>query len=275
MAAGGNTKTRGEFSDYDSFVEKFKPKKTTDDCYTPENIYDTVADYVAIRYGISREDMVRPFWPGGNYELFDYPDGCCVVDNPPFLICKQICRDFQEWHVKFFLFCPYLTAGGLTKVKGTTLIIAPVAVVYENGAEVSTCFITNMEPEVIARGDVGLMEAIDAANNENLKAIKKQVPKYDYPDEVLTVQKIGWFTIHHTPFTLSRSDCCHIDQMDAQRAAGKSVFGTGFLLSERAAAERAAAERAAAERAAAERAAATKWKLSERERKIIALMERT
>lgn len=23
------------FLDYDGFVEKFKPKKTTDDCYTP------------------------------------------------------------------------------------------------------------------------------------------------------------------------------------------------------------------------------------------------
>lgn len=23
------------FEDYDGFVEKFKPKKTTDDCYTP------------------------------------------------------------------------------------------------------------------------------------------------------------------------------------------------------------------------------------------------
>lgn len=23
------------FNDYDGFVEKFKPKKTTDDCYTP------------------------------------------------------------------------------------------------------------------------------------------------------------------------------------------------------------------------------------------------
>ena len=253
----GSAKNRGEFNDYEGFVEKFKPKKTTDDCYTPENVYNTVADYVSIRYGIEREDMVRPFWPGGNYERFDYPDGCCVVDNPPFSIIKQICKDFQQWGVKFFLFCPYLTAGGLTKVKGVTLIVAPANVLYENGAEIATCFVTNMEPETIIRGDIALLEAIDAANAENVKKIKKQVPKYEYPDEVLTVQKVGWFTIHHTPFSLSRKDCCHIDQMDAQRAVGKSVFGTGFLLSER---------------AAAERAAATKWKLSEREKKIIALM---
>lgn len=25
------------FLDYDGFLDKFKPKKTTDDCYTPQN----------------------------------------------------------------------------------------------------------------------------------------------------------------------------------------------------------------------------------------------
>ena len=69
-------------------------------------------------------------------------------------------------------------------------------------------------------------------------------------------------------------DCTFIRALDAQRKSGKTIFGGGFLLSERAsaeraAAERAAAERAAAERAAAERAAATRWTLSERERRIV------
>ena len=27
-------------NDYEGFVEKFKPKKTTDDCYTPPLVYD-------------------------------------------------------------------------------------------------------------------------------------------------------------------------------------------------------------------------------------------
>ena len=33
---------------YTAFVDKFKPKLTTDDCYTPENVYDAVADWVAM-----------------------------------------------------------------------------------------------------------------------------------------------------------------------------------------------------------------------------------
>ena len=253
------------FADYDGFVEKFKPKKTTDDCYTPANIYDVVADYVTEHYGgFSREQMVRPFWPGGDYERFDYPAGCCVVDNPPFSIVTKIVREYIRRGIHFFLFCPYLTAGSISKVPGTTLIIAPCSVRYENGAEISTCFVTDMEPEYILRGDSELLDALNAANNENLKAVKKSLPKYEYPDEVLTVSKVGWFTVHHTPYRLKRSDCCVISHLDEQKLVKKAIFGSGFLLSERAAAERAAAERAAAER----------WTLSDRERRMQKMLER-
>lgn len=41
------TKRQATFLDYDSFLEKFKPKKTTDDCYTPANIYEAVLAGVA------------------------------------------------------------------------------------------------------------------------------------------------------------------------------------------------------------------------------------
>ena len=32
-------------AEYSAFVDKFTPKKTTDDCYTPENIYEAVAEW--------------------------------------------------------------------------------------------------------------------------------------------------------------------------------------------------------------------------------------
>lgn len=75
---------------YTDFVEKFKPKKTTDDCYTPELVYDAVAEWVAKEYGLDRECFVRPFWPGADYERESYPEGCVVVDNPPFSILSKI-----------------------------------------------------------------------------------------------------------------------------------------------------------------------------------------
>lgn len=31
---------------YEQFVEKFKPKRTTDDCYTPPQVYETVLKWV-------------------------------------------------------------------------------------------------------------------------------------------------------------------------------------------------------------------------------------
>lgn len=82
--------------EYSAFVEKFKPKKTTDDCYTPENIFEAVAAWACKEYGFDPVQIVRPFWPGGDYERFDYPDGCVVLDNPPFSILAEICVFYNE-----------------------------------------------------------------------------------------------------------------------------------------------------------------------------------
>lgn len=35
---------------YEEFVGKFKPKLTTDDCYTPENVYETVKAWAIKEY---------------------------------------------------------------------------------------------------------------------------------------------------------------------------------------------------------------------------------
>lgn len=68
---------------YEEFVQKFKPKKTTDDCYTPPAVYEAVAEWAAANYGLDRAAFVRPFYPGGDYQRYRYPEGCVVVDNPP------------------------------------------------------------------------------------------------------------------------------------------------------------------------------------------------
>ena len=94
---------------YTAFVDKFKPKLTTDDCYTPENVYDAVADWVAMEYCLNRADFVRPFWPGADYTSTPYPQGCTVVDNPPFSILANVCTWYVKNGVPFFLFGPALT----------------------------------------------------------------------------------------------------------------------------------------------------------------------
>ena len=57
-----------ETEKYKAFVDKFKPKKTTDDCYTPPYIYDAVKDWAVKEYGLEGRPIVRPFYPGGDYE---------------------------------------------------------------------------------------------------------------------------------------------------------------------------------------------------------------
>ena len=65
----------GDREKYEQFVDKFKEKKTTDDCFTPPEIYEGIADWVAEEYGLDKRSFVRPFWPGGDYKAQEYPPG--------------------------------------------------------------------------------------------------------------------------------------------------------------------------------------------------------
>ena len=251
-----------EDDEYRAFVEKFKTKKTTDDCYTPSNVDDAVADWVAAEYGLDRETFVRPFWPGGDYQKFNYSAGCTVVDNPPFSILSKIVSFYAQHGIRFFLFAPALTL--FSSSSSSCGIAVGCRVTYENGADVSTSFLTNLEPpEMQLRTAPTLFQAVKAANDANLRAKKKELPKYVYPDNVLTAAIAQRWSQYGVEFRLTRADSRFIRELDAQRQHGKTVFGGGFLLGTQAAAERAAAERAAAHR----------WELSETEWEMVRLID--
>lgn len=240
--------------DYKDFVDKFKPKKTTDDCYTPDNVFRAVVDWVVKEYGINEADIVRPFWPGGDYERYPYTEKSVVVDNPPFSIVSQICKFYNQYEIPFFLFAPYLTNLGIgAGAANIQHIITGSAITYENGAVVDTAFVTNMDKWFI-RSAPDLGRAIKEADEENRKAKKKQQPKYSYPNEVIHSAMVGYLATHGVHIKIPHGDTWFIRRLDSQVGSGKALFGSGFLLSERAAAERAAAER---------------WPLSDGERKII------
>ena len=242
-----------EAAGYREFVDKFKQKKTTDDCYTPPGIYEVVLEYVTERYGIDPERVMRPFRPGGDYRSEDYPDGCCVVDNPPFSILSEIITFYVGRGVPFFLFCPTLTAlsGGKHRME-VDHVICRAQVTYENGAEVCTSFVTNMGDEgIVLETEPELTRAINERDRELRVESSKQQAKYSFPDAVLTAAAAGELAHHGERLVVRRDECAYIRTLDSMEAAGKSgIYGGGILLSERAAAERAAAER---------------WELSERE----------
>ena len=242
-----NQDTTGE---YQKFVDKFKPKLTTDDCYTPEIVYNAVRDWAVREYNLEGRELVRPFYPGGDYQAFDYPPGCVVLDNPPFSIMSEILKFYAEHYIDFFLFAPALTLfSGAATISNIGYIVTGAPVVYANGANVSTSFVTSLSPNLIeTRPD--LFKVIEDANEENLKATTRTLPKLSFPFAVATSARLRYLTKHGIRFSVNRRDAAFIRRLDAQEK-GDSIFGGAFLLCERAAAERAAAERAAAERAAA------------------------
>ena len=253
--------TTNESQEYKDFIEKFKPKKTTDDCYTPPNIYEAVRAWAVEEYGLEGRQVIRPFYPGADYENAEYPDGCVVIDNPPFSILSNICRFYEKKGVDYFLFAPSLTLFS-TNSGNSSYVVANACITYENGATVQTGFITNLGKDRVILS-AKLARVLKEENAKNTKP-KVELPKYIYPDNVITPALLQKVVKYGVELRIPKSSATFIRALDDQRAHKKAIFGGGFLLSERAAAERAAAERAAAERAEAHR-----WTLSERELDII------
>ena len=250
---------------YEEFVKKFEPKKTTDDCYTPPGVYAVIKDWACKEYGIDPAKIVRPFYPGGDYENFDYPEGAVVLDNPPFSILSRICGFYLDRGIPFFLFAPSLTAfSGRANNMRMNHIICDCSIEYENGAIVRTSFVTSYGGDIIAQTEPRLTKLVNDEVERFRRTKTVQLPKYTYPDNIVTAAMLQRYSHYGVDFKIHKKDCAPIYALDAQRSTGKAIFGSGLLLS-----DCAAAERAAAERAAAERAAATKWELSARERAIV------
>ena len=188
---------------YDDFVEKFKPKKTTDDCYTPENIYNAILDWCVKEYGVNKADVVRPFYPGGDFENFDlYKENSVVIDNPPFSILSKIVGFYVHYGIKFFLFAPTLTLFSAASYRDYVCFLATGAdIIYENGAVVPTSFVTNLEDkELQCRTTPDLRKILDNSILINIKGDKsgnlmiELVCEMDFERGIFNFQKSKWVT---------------------------------------------------------------------------------
>lgn len=258
-------KTIEEFEDYEGFVKKFQTrKKTTDDCYTPPAIYEAVLSFVREDVGIpSHFEIARPFYPGGDYESYDYT-GKVVIDNPPFSILKRIVKFYQERGIQFFLFAPCLTclsgdAKGMENYTAVFLAASNNTLTYENGAKVSTAFVTNMLGDLKVWVSESLAEKIKAATASG----RGRLPKYSYPDEVFKAADSGLCA----ELKIDRADTLPVVALDCQRPHKKEVFGNGLLLTRRAA-------KAVIDSKAAKAAEVIRWELSDREKSMIAELEK-
>jgi len=226
------TSTKTLFTDYEGFVDKFEGKKTTDDCYTPNNVYAEILNFVSANFDLKDLQIIRPFYPEGDFESIDYPKNCVVIDNPPFSIVSKIARFYIDREIRFFLFAPHMTLFS-SNLKCTAIVVGG-DIVYENGATVKTSFLSNMFGDLRILAAPELYDNLTAINTNN----KVSLPKYDYPNNIITVSKVQKMVENGINFKVNYSDCYHCSQLDSQKKHKKTLFGSGFLLSEKAAAEK-------------------------------------
>ena len=217
------------FNDYDGFVNKFKPKKTTDDCYTPKPIYEALINY--IDENVQRLDgfnIVRPFWPGGDYRAYDYKSNDIVIDNPPFSILSKIIDFYIDYDIKFWLFAPHLTLFNYSN-RQCTMVCTDAKITYENGAVVATDFVTNIyDKELWVYVNGKLHDILEKA--KKLAMPKKTITKLRYPINVTTSAELGnYIAKAGNDFIIKRNDGVRINKLDCQKQ--KAIFGSGILLS--------------------------------------------
>ena len=61
---------KADSKEYLEFIDKFAPKTTTDDCFTPPLVYDAVRDWVCKEYGVDKDKIARRFLFWQRYVYF-------------------------------------------------------------------------------------------------------------------------------------------------------------------------------------------------------------
>lgn len=255
-------KRTDKLNNYEAFVEKFKPKRTTDDCYTPPAVYDAIKGWAMKKFNIAAtRPIVRPFYPGGDYEHYNYPPNCVVIDNPPFSILAKIKMFYLERGIHFFLFSPSLTLlGGSSTASCLTHILTDSNIIYENGANVRTAFVTNLPCPYVIMTAPDLAQLIKEANAQ---APKAELPVLDFPANVLTsarLQKIAPLV----DFAVPRTEARFVRTIGKER---KALYGGGLIVSTAQAAKAARAAKAA------QAAKTFKYELTPAEQAIVAELD--
>ena len=221
-----------ESEEYRKFVEKFnkEAEKTTDDCYTPQDVYECVRDYF-IEEGVIPKGakLVRPFYPGGDYEREEYPEGCVVYDNPPFSIISKIVKYYQDKGIKFLLYCPALTS--LNLAQHATLIAFDFHVIYDNGAGVETFLITNLYDENIAIKSLSGELSRRVKNLPSQQEDKKELQQYSTPKEVVDIKAVKYISRQGVEMVWYRNKIKVSKNLQGYKDIGKEAFGTIYLQS--------------------------------------------
>lgn len=212
---------------YEQFTEKFKPKKTTDDCYTPPEIYETAKDWAVKHYEWQGRPIVRPFWPGGDYENFDYPENCVGIDNPPFSIISKIVNFYEANKIDYFLFAPSLTIVSIKNA--TSHICLGVDVTYENKAKIGTSFVASKGPAYLSEPE--LYKTIKEANRKCWEHTVKKTKHYKYPCNVM--KGTDFNALSNLGIWYSTNNFQRITRLFSDTGEKVEIFGGGILIDEK------------------------------------------
>lgn len=137
----------------------------------------------------------------------------------------KICKFYSERGIPFFLFGPGLTIASCCKY--CTAVIASAQIVFDNGAKVRCNFASNIFGDTLVMTAPRLAELIEACPSQNVKA---GLPKYGYPDEVLSVSDMQTICNGGVDFSVGRCEAEIIRNLD-NHPQRRGLFGDHFLLS--------------------------------------------
>lgn len=191
-------------------------------------MYDAVCEWVRDKYDLGDAPIIRPFRPGGDYQSEEYPEGCVVVDNPPFSILASIRRWYTAHGIKYFLFAPSLTIFMRDMIDCAVCTFANIE--YANGAKVRTSFVTNLDT-VNAVVTAPTLAASIALTQK--RGHKKPLAKYDYPRNVLMATHLGKLVDRGQEIEIPYSDVSFTRVLDSQKPLKRALYGSGYLVSNR------------------------------------------
>lgn len=199
----GFRNTKEDKQNYEAFLAKFNDpnhKMTTDDCYTPELVYNAIREWVFTNLNVPLDTyVVRPFYPNGDYVNEVYPKGCLVLDNPPFSILAKIVKFYIDNNIKFFLFATENTLFSGNYGEHLGYVVSRTKIKYTNGAQVATAFITNLFTDKVIVSKT-LRDLIDTAQNKGAnrrpRRLNAKKTKYIWSATRLLADEDGDYEVH-------------------------------------------------------------------------------
>lgn len=209
------------FHDYEGFLAKFTDNpKTTDDCFTPRDVFEAVVKYVGTIIDMSDKVVLRPFFPGGDYEHAEYPENGVVIDNPPFSMFTKIVAFYSMHKIPFFLFGPGMTITSACRF--CTAVFVDNNIIWENGAIVRVDFASNLYGDLIATTAPLLHQWLQQCPSQ----IKTGLPSFAYPAEVVRVSDFHVICSGDIDYQLRRDEVQPMRKLDNK----DNMFGEFFLV---------------------------------------------